>query len=62
MTSADDLDLKNVEWKDKGKKISEEFLKKNKSTFIYRVSHNEMVETKWLWGVVELRISMNYGS
>ena len=27
----------------------------------YRVSHIEMVETKWLWGVVELRILMNYG-
>ena len=25
MTSADDLELKNVEWKDKGKKIAEEF-------------------------------------
>ena len=29
---------------------------------IYRVSHIEMVETKWLWGVVELRIFMNYGA
>ena len=27
----------------------------------YRVSHIEMVETKWLKGVVELRILMNYG-
>ena len=28
----------------------------------YRVSHIEMVETKLLWGVVELRIWMNYGA
>ena len=27
----------------------------------YRVSHIEMMETKWLWGVVELRNLMNYG-
>ena len=27
----------------------------------YRVSHIEMVETKWLWGVVELRILIKYG-
>mgnify|MGYP007022711415 CR=1 FL=1 len=29
---------------------------------MYKVSHIEMVETKWLWGVVELRILMNYGA
>jgi len=28
----------------------------------YRVSHIEMVETKWLWGVAELRILINYGA
>ena len=28
----------------------------------YRVSHIEMVETKWLWMVAELRILMNYGA
>ena len=29
---------------------------------VYRVSHIEMVETKWLCGVVELRILINYGA
>ena len=28
----------------------------------YRVSHIEMVETKWLWGVLEWRILMNCGA
>ena len=38
------------------------FLKvENVEIFTYRVSHIEMVETKWLWGVVELRILLNYG-
>ena len=28
----------------------------------FRVPHIEMVEIKWLWGVVQLRILMNYGA
>ena len=29
---------------------------------VYRVSHIEMVETKWLWGVVESRVLINCGA
>ena len=35
--------------------------KSNIYNHTYRVSHIEMVETKWLCGVVELRILMNSG-
>ena len=27
----------------------------------YRVSHSEMNDSKWLWGVVNLRIFLSYG-
>ena len=41
----------------------EDFIGRNSLGGItYRVSHIEMVETKWLWWVVELRILMNYGT
>ena len=36
--------------------------KRSKKIKYYRVSHIEMVETKWLLGVIELRILMNYGA
>ena len=32
------------------------------STLKYRVSHSEMIETKWLWGIVELKFLMIYGA